>query len=423
MKTFDNATCPFCALTCDDLSVKSNNGKLIVDEDLPTFCRASYENASQISTTKPRYKGKEITQTEAVAEASKMLKQAKRPLFGGLITDIQTMRALVPLARQCNATLDHLDSDKTLRNLRIMHGFGIVGATLSEIHRRADLLIFVGSRLFDDYPRLLQRVYKNKTQKKSVLIGPWQRENIPDILKADCDIVNTPPEAFPDVIQKLGMYIDRQFEQHEQHSKAEPQNDKDDGTLYAKLAADIERAEYPAFVWSAKDMDYSHADLGILLLARVIKKINLRKRCVSLVLSGNRGAGNTQSVCLWQSGYPGCLSFNSEQAYYNPLHNRTPEILKNRRADLLVWIASIHPEPPPPSDLPTIVFAHPKIAEGLTNDLVVPCGVPGVDHTGYSYRTDGVIILPLRKLRDSALPALHEMLQDIQLQLGQQNDD
>ena len=100
-----------------------------------------------------------------------------------------------------------------------------------------------------------------------------------------------------------------------------------------------------------------------------------------------------------------------------------PELLNNHRVDLLVWIASIHPEPPPQSDLPTIVFAHPMIAKELTHDLVVPCGVPGIDHTGYSYRTDGVIILPLRKLRDSGLPALHEILRDIQLQLGEQNDD
>ena len=420
MENFTNITCPFCALTCDDLRIESHNGKLTTDENLPEFCRTSYEKASQISITKPRYKGQEITSIEAVAKAAEMLKQAKHPLFGGLITDIQAMRALMPLARQCNATLDHVDSDKTLRNLRIMHGYGIVGATLSEIRRRADLIIFVGSRLFDDYPRLLQRIYKNKTQTKSVLIGPWERKNIPDILKADCDIVNTLPEAFPNVIQKLGMHININLEQH---SKAKTENGEDNDTPYASLAANIERAEYPAFVWSSKDMDYPHADLGILLLTRVIKKINLRKRCVSLVLSGNRGAGNVQSVCLWQSGYPGCLSFDSTKTYYNPLHNRTTELLDNHRVDLLVWIASIHPEPPPQTDLPTIVFAHPMIAEELKHDLVVPCGVPGIDNTGYSYRTDGVIILPLRKLRDSGLPALHEIFRDIQIQLGQQNDD
>ena len=426
MNVFNHVTCPFCALACDDLNIKSDNGKLTIDENLPSFCRTSYENAAQISMAKPRYKGKEITQTEAIAEASRMLKQAKHPLFGGLITDIQTMRALMPLARQCNATLDHIDSDKTLRNLRVLQGYGFVGTTLSEIHHRADLIIFIGSQLFDNYPRLLQRIYKNKTQLKSVLIGPWQPENIPDILKVDCDIINAPPETFPNVIQKLGMHINKRFKQQ---LEAEPQggkddkDDKDDETPYATLVANIERARYPVFVWSSKDMDYPHADLGNLLLMRIIKQINSRQRCASLILSGNRGAGNMQSVCLWQSGYPGWLSFNSEKAYYNPLHNRTPELLDNHRADLLVWIASIHPEPPPQSDLPTIVFAHPMIAEQLTHDLVVPCGIPGIDHAGYSYRTDGVIILPLPKLRDSALPALHEIIRDIHIQLGQQNND
>ena len=415
MKTFDHATCPFCALACDDLSIKSNGSQLTIPKDLPAFCRTSYEKAAQISTTMPRYKGKEITPAEAVAKASTMLKQAKHPLFSGLITDIQAMRALLPLARQCNATLDHIDSDKTLRNLRVLQNCGIVGATLSEIQQRADLIIFIGNRLFDDYPRLLQRIYRKEAKTKSILIGPWQSKDIPKILKTNCDIVDTPIEEFPNMIQKLGMQIDKQFNRNAQ---AAHHNDTEIKTPYATLAADIERAEYPVFIWSSKDMDYPHADLGIWMLSRVIKKINLRKRCVCLPLSGNRGAGNMQSVCLWQSGYPGYLSFDSEKTYYNPLHNRTAELLNQGQADLLVWIATIHPEAPPKSDLPTIVFTHPMIAKELTHDLVVPCGIPGVDHAGYSYRTDGVIILPLPKLRDSTLPALHEMLHDIQSQLS-----
>ena len=60
------------------------------------------------------------------------------------------------------------------------------------------------------------------------------------------------------------------------------ENDKDNDAAYATLAADIARAEYPVFVWSAKDMDYPNADLGILLLARVIKRNKLKKTLCQL---------------------------------------------------------------------------------------------------------------------------------------------
>ena len=419
-KTFDHATCPFCALACDDLSIKSDGSRLSVSEDLPKFCRASYEKASEISITTPRYKGKEITLTEAVAKACEMLKQADAPLFSGLITDIQGMRALLPLARQCNAALDHIDSGITLRNLTVMQGCGGVATTLSEIRGRADLIIFIGEHIFDNYPRLLQRIYSQKSsdiksETKSILVGPWQPESIPKIIKKHCDIINTPTDKFPEFIQNLSMQIHQRL--YNRYTHIEHDN-KDDNTLYTTLADDIEHAEYPVFIWSSKDMNYAHADLNIFLLSQLIKKLNSKKRCVGLALSGNRGAGNVQSVCLWQSGYPGYLSFNSARPYYNPLHNRTAELLNCGRTDLLMWIASIHPEPPPESDLPTIALVHPMIAEKTNCDLVIPIGIPGIDHTGFSYRTDGVVILPLPKLRDRALPALHEILRDIQQQLN-----
>ena len=125
-----------------------------------------------------------------------------------------------------------------------------------------------------------------------------------------------------------------------------------------------------------------------------------------------------QSVCLWQTGFPGRLSFHAQSPHYNPLHNRTAELLKQHKSDLLVWVAPLHPEPPPKSSIPTIAFSHPAAAENISCDLVIPTGIPGIDHSGYSYRTDGVVILPLPKLRDSALPALHELLRRIQSRIS-----
>ena len=34
-------------------------------------------------------------------------------------------------------------------------------------------------------------------------------------------------------------------------------------------------------------------------------------------------------------------------------------------------------------------------------DVYIPTGVPGIDHAGNLFRTDGVISLPLKKLRES----------------------
>jgi formylmethanofuran dehydrogenase subunit B len=43
-------------------------------------------------------------------------------------------------------------------------------------------------------------------------------------------------------------------------------------------------------------------------------------------------------------------------------------------------------------------------------DVFIPVGVPGIDHTGRAFRTDSVVSVPLKKLRDSGLPSAFEVL-------------
>ena len=36
-------------------------------------------------------------------------------------------------------------------------------------------------------------------------------------------------------------------------------------------------------------------------------------------------------------------------------------------------------------------------------EVFIPVGTPGVDHAGHLFRTDKVVMLPLRQLRESAI--------------------
>ena len=49
---------------------------------------------------------------------------------------------------------------------------------------------------------------------------------------------------------------------------------------------------------------------------------------------------------------------------------------------------------------PTIILS-PYNAATRDADVYIPVGIPGMDHTGNLFRADGVINLPLKKLRDS----------------------
>ncbi|GIS45892.1 MAG: hypothetical protein Ct9H90mP18_02240 [Gammaproteobacteria bacterium] len=54
--------------------------------------------------------------------------------------------------------------------------------------------------------------------------------------------------------------------------------------------------------------------------------------------------------------------------------------------------------------LKNIVLGHPKSKLSCLPDIFIPVGVPGIDYEGIMFRTDNVVSLPLKKIRDVALP-------------------
>lgn len=406
-KVFQQTTCPFCALACDDLTIKSDGAQLVTDRSLPAFCRSGFETAYTKSIPKPKQNGKTVAISTAIKAASELLKQAKKPLFGGLLTDIQGMRETLALARLCNGVIDHIDSETTAYNLSVLQSHGWITTTLSEIKRRSDLVIFIGSQLFEDYPRLIERISQEGRLIEFVFIGPWSDSNLPSAVTANSEIINVTTADIPNCLQQLSMLF------HQLKNAPDSQNTQLPTDTLHRLINKIRKADYPTFIWSAKDIGEAHAEPSIALLTHLIKAINKKTRCVGLALRGNRGSGNMQSTCLWQTGYPGRVSFTPSECYYDPLHFSTTKMLSEHQTDLLIWISSLHPEPPPTCDIPTIALVHPALSPQLSCDLVIPIGIPGIDHAGYTYRTDGVVILPLKKLRDSTLPSLPKILREI----------
>jgi formylmethanofuran dehydrogenase subunit B len=51
--------------------------------------------------------------------------------------------------------------------------------------------------------------------------------------------------------------------------------------------------------------------------------------------------------------------------------------------------------------------------------VFIPVGTPGLDHAGHLFRTDRVVALPLRQLRESSLPSVAEAIAAIEVALGE----
>ena len=106
----------------------------------------------------PRIAGKPATREDAYARAAALLRDATQPLFAGLGTDVDGMRAVLSLADRTGGIVDHMHGAAMAANVATVQGHGWMTTTLSEVKNRADLLLFIGTDAVRHHPRFFERM-------------------------------------------------------------------------------------------------------------------------------------------------------------------------------------------------------------------------------------------------------------------------
>ncbi len=413
----DCVACPFCGLVCDDLGVAVSGDQLQITKNGCVRAEAGFGRA--IPAAAPQIGGQNVTLDAAIGEAARRLKAARLPLFGGIGTDVEGVRALLSLADKAGGVIDHALSAAVYRNTGILQTKGWFMSTLTEARNRADLVIVVGADLAKEHPRFYERVVspddvmfeQSSGQRTVVLIGCGANalagvkgERIGEVIEIPCA-----PETIPTVLGSLRTVI------KEVPHTAPPPSGVSQAAL-RDLAQRCKAASYGVVVWAPQALVFDGADLAVQIISDIVRDMNKTTRFAGLSLGGNDGAASAASVCSWQSGYPLRVSFASGAPEYDPYRFEIARMLADGEGDLLVWVSSFGPEPagPPATDLPTIVIGTPGIALRRTPDVFIPVGTPGLDHAGRLVRCDGVVSLPLRQLRQSPHPRTQDVAAGIE---------
>lgn len=413
----NNVTCPFCGLLCDDLSIeRDSSGKLAVTKN---GCQKSITFFGRNPTTPlPRINGKACTLNEAVARATQLIAAANLPLFAGLGTEVQGMRAVMSLADKAGAVVDHMNSNGFMRNIQVVQNSGWQICTLTEVRNRVDLLVVVATDIVSVFPRFFESEVWNKesmfgqdTSKREIVylggrnlntsagVAPDGRK--PDVLPCDLD-------RLPDVISALrALVAGKKLRATEVAGIAIAD--------LAKLAERLKSAQYSVVAWAAAPLDFPHAELTVQNITELVKTLNKTTRSSGLPLGGIEGDMSANQVSTWISGYPMRTSYARTYPEHDPYHFSTDHLLTSGEADMLVWVSSFNPDhTPPPTQLPTVVLGHPDMKLAQEPEVFIPVGLPGADHKGIMFRTDNVVSLPLYQLRSSSLPSLGEVLTAIE---------
>lgn len=385
-----NVTCPFCSLLCDDLVVREQDNGPSVSANACRLARQGF--AAPRPASKATIKGAPVTIRRAIGAAARLLDKSHKPLIAGLGTDVNGLRAAVQLAERTDAALVHSQEPQALHNLKALQSRGGITTTLAEVKNRADAIIFIGNNVTGDYPRFIERfittphaLFAAHNRKLAYLGRPGRTELNgchdpgPVVIAAQDD----------DIAENLALLRAALANRQRLDSGHIPASRMRKLEQVANLVRD---AQYGVLVWSPAALPEDQADLVIDSAQALLRDLNRAQRFAGLSLGGSNGGASWQSVATWQTGFPAAVDFNGGRPSGTGLHPAA--------VDSLLWISGFTDEAPPALGVPAIILS-PYRARAADAEVYIPIGVPGIDHTGALFRTDGVVSLPLKKLRDS----------------------
>ncbi len=165
------------------------------------------------------------------------------------------------------------------------------------------------------------------------------------------------------------------------------------------LATKLQASKYAVLAWVAKDLDFPNAELAIRQITQIVATLNQTTRAAGLPLGGSDGDTSTNYTNVWLNG----------------------QILKTEETspDAVVWVNSFNAEKlpqksPQKNNVPLIVLGNANSQFKQTPDVFIPIATPGLDCSGTLFRVDGSVTLPLKKIRESDLPTLPEVIRQIE---------
>ncbi|MCB5184500.1 formylmethanofuran dehydrogenase subunit B [Methylobacillus gramineus] len=418
--TIEAVAFPGEGLLSDDLVIsRDSDGNLALQNQACSKTTAFFERPRTPSS--PQIAGKPTELGAAIAKVVELFSQSRHPLISGLATDVYGMRAVMNLAETAGATIDHMNSKSSMKNLLVIQNSGWYVTTLSEVKNRVDLLLVIGTDVVSYFPRFFDRVIWNKeamftdnTDAREIVYlggrdlntapGTSPSGRKPDVLPCDLDRI-------PEVLAALRAIISgKPFLATEVAGIATADLEK--------LAERLKAAKYSVIAWTGSALDFPHAELSIQTITGIVEHLNKTTRSAGLPLSGNDGDVTAYNVSTWISGYPFRSSYRRGYPDYDPYHYETSALLAEGEVDALIWINSFNPERvPPASKTPTVVIGHPAMQFEQPPAVFIPIAIPGLEASGAQFRSDSSVTLPLKKLRATELPTLGDVLSAIEAAL------
>jgi formylmethanofuran dehydrogenase subunit B len=414
-----NVVCTFCGCLCDDIDVEVHDNRITKVKRACLIGRNKIMHA-QSNNPVPSIAGREVSIADTVAEAARILREAKFPLVYGLSSaTTEAQRVLVEITEMLGGTLDNPSSYCHGPGVMARQQVGLATCTLGEVKNRADLVIFWGCNPLESHMRHLARY---SSQPKG-LFTPEGRKGRKIVA---IDVRPTPTTKAAD-----------QFIQVEPGTTFETATIlralvrgvrlgiKDDASVagvplatWRELAGAIKSCKYGVIFFGLGVTQCRGRDLNPEQVAVLVREVNDYTRFYAVPMRGHGNVAGCNQVMCWQTGFPLAVNFSRRYPRYNPGEFSVMGHLARKEIDAALIVAT-DPGAHLPQDsvrylreIPTIYLEpHNNTTTGWAT-VVIPVAPAGVGAAGTFYRMDN-IPLRARKLVDSPYPSDEEVLRAI----------
>ncbi len=416
MRVVKDVTCPFCGVTCDDLEVHVEDGKIREVKNACVLGKDTFLHHLEGLAT-PRIDGKPASIEACIEAAADILARAKYPLIYGLdSTELHAHRKAIELADLIGANIDHTSSVCHAPSLQAVQTVGIPTCTVGEVKNRADLVIFWGANPAEAHPR-------HATRYSVTVKGMFTPQGRKDRTVIHVDVRRTPTSRMADTFLQIKPHSD--YEIFSTLTALVNGHDLDIAEVggvplqeWRDLVELMKGAKFGILYWGMGLTMTRGKYLNVVALLRLCQELNRFTKFLGAPLRGHGNVVGMAQVLTWQTGFPFAVNMSRGYPRFNPGEFSVADLLGRGEVDAALIIAAdaIGNFPAKAAQhlksIP-LIAVDPKESETTkVAQVVIPAAQAAVAAEGVAYRMDH-IPLPLKKVVDSPYPSDREILDRI----------
>lgn len=430
-------TCPFCPLLCDAFTAQAEaaNSQLgLVGSDCTRARSALARFEASPSHASAQINGQSVSTDQAIAAAAAVLARSHQPLFGGLGTDVAGARALYRLACETGAICDAAQGRALMHGLRSLQDRGAFTTTLAEVRTRADLIVCLTGSPTARHPEFYRRCGVGEVMGDVAgdVVGDIDQDAAPTAARgpsalpparhvvvfdsapagAEMGLPTGLPGITTEALPLNGLHSDVFTTVSVLAALVAGRTVRNAPPNLVALAARLLAARYAVIVWEAAALP-AHGALVVEAINNLVASLNRSTRAASFPLGGGDGAATVNQVFSWLGGVPLRSRLGPAGLEHEPQRFDAERLLADAAVDALLWVASFGTEPAVPlATLPRIVLGHPHLAPlaAQGESVFIPVSTPGIGSPGHLFRTDGVVLMPLRAAYPDSLPTVADVV-------------